>query len=142
MTQEQISELIVTFRSNRAFRKLVLDVLRDELVPEMKVRTAGREEPVVRIGLLSYKEVQQILDCPLPYVRKLVYNAAIDGRDGYVDEQSLVRWATTNAKRTYRERVVDWAKTRNERLSEQRASKVRKREMLVQEESSQMRLAV
>lgn len=148
MTQEQIAELIVTLRNNPAFRKLVVGILRDDLLPEMKVRAAGKSEPMVPVGLLSYKEVQQILGCPAGYVRKLVYNAVLEGRDGYVDEAGLVRWATTYAKRTYREKVVDWARDRKRQKEDppvvvkELQAKPRKRTALVAEGSTQLRMVV
>lgn len=147
MDKQQVAELIVSFRSNPAFRKLVLDVLRDELVPEIKVRAGGRTVPVMSTGLLSYKEVQEILGCKATYVRKLVYNAALDGKDGYVDPQSLVEWGRTIAKRDYRERVAEWDKRRRLTADASKAKEkapVRKRlvAQASEEATTQLRLVV
>lgn len=147
MDKQQVAELIVSFRTNRAFRKLVLDVLRDELVPEIKVRAGGRTVPVMSTGLLSYKEVQEILGCKATYVRKLVYNAALDGKDGYVDPHSLIEWGRTIAKRDYRERVAEWDKRRRLMAEASKAKEkapVRKRPVAQESEeaTTQLRLVV
>lgn len=106
-----LTELRAAIATDPTVRKLLVQLMRQEMTaPSISLcpSTHLLREHAAPAGMITYEEARQIMDCSPNNIRLLVSRGHVNGGNGYVVLNDLVRYALGHSSKRSRISVHRW----------------------------------